>query len=95
MAKLPFSHSKLKQTVTVLVFVFFFSQQDSIKWIYNNTESAQEDLQKASQKPPRDGSGDVFECKVEGRSFSGSRSYVCEVIRLTSATGYLVKLHSI
>ncbi|MGH0159338.1 UNVERIFIED_CONTAM: hypothetical protein FKN15_064277 [Acipenser sinensis] len=41
------------------------TQQDSIKWVYNNIESAQEDLQKASLKPPRDGSGDVFECKVE------------------------------
>ncbi|KAG2458177.1 PREX2 protein, partial [Polypterus senegalus] len=41
------------------------TQQDSIKWVYNSIESAQEDLQKANLKPPGDDCGDVFECKVE------------------------------
>ncbi|XP_006131552.1 phosphatidylinositol 3,4,5-trisphosphate-dependent Rac exchanger 2 protein isoform X1 [Pelodiscus sinensis] len=40
-------------------------QQDSIQWVYNSTESAQEDLQKANSKPPGDEGGDAFDCKVE------------------------------
>uniref|UniRef100_A0A8C9T010 Phosphatidylinositol 3,4,5-trisphosphate-dependent Rac exchanger 2 protein n=1 Tax=Scleropages formosus TaxID=113540 RepID=A0A8C9T010_SCLFO len=41
------------------------AQQDSIKWVYNNSESAQEDRQKASQKASVEENGEVFECKVE------------------------------
>ncbi|KAG7488602.1 hypothetical protein MATL_G00035560 [Megalops atlanticus] len=41
------------------------TQQDSIKWVYNNSESAQEDHQKANQTPSAEENGDVFECKVE------------------------------
>ncbi|KAL7840811.1 hypothetical protein AOLI_G00261340 [Acnodon oligacanthus] len=41
------------------------TQQDSIKWVYNNNESAQEDHQKANQKPSSEENGEVFECKVE------------------------------
>ncbi|KAF5903572.1 phosphatidylinositol 3,4,5-trisphosphate-dependent Rac exchanger 2 protein, partial [Clarias magur] len=41
------------------------TQQDSIKWVYNSSESAQEDHQKASQKPGAEENGEVFECKVE------------------------------
>uniref|UniRef100_W5M9W3 Phosphatidylinositol 3,4,5-trisphosphate-dependent Rac exchanger 2 protein n=1 Tax=Lepisosteus oculatus TaxID=7918 RepID=W5M9W3_LEPOC len=41
------------------------SQQDSIKWVYNSRDSAQEDQQKAHLKPCAEDSGDVFECKVE------------------------------
>ncbi|KAK3515528.1 hypothetical protein QTP70_024230, partial [Hemibagrus guttatus] len=41
------------------------TQQDSIKWVYNNSESAQEDHQKAIQKPSAEENGEVFECKVE------------------------------
>uniref|UniRef100_A0A8C2BC35 Phosphatidylinositol 3,4,5-trisphosphate-dependent Rac exchanger 2 protein n=1 Tax=Cyprinus carpio TaxID=7962 RepID=A0A8C2BC35_CYPCA len=41
------------------------TQQDSIKWVYNNSESAQEDHQRANQKPTAGENGDVFECKVE------------------------------
>lgn len=41
-------------------------QQDSIKWVYNNSESAQEDHQRTNQKPAAGENGDVFECKVEG-----------------------------
>ncbi|MCJ8745772.1 hypothetical protein PDJAM_G00134330 [Pangasius djambal] len=41
------------------------SQQDSTKWVYNNSESALEDHQKASQKPSTEENGEVFECKVE------------------------------
>nr|XP_033789868.1 phosphatidylinositol 3,4,5-trisphosphate-dependent Rac exchanger 2 protein isoform X2 [Geotrypetes seraphini] len=41
-------------------------QQDSIQWIYNSIESAQEDLQKTTNsKPPGDDGGDAFDCKVE------------------------------
>ncbi|OXB56632.1 hypothetical protein ASZ78_016187 [Callipepla squamata] len=40
-------------------------QQDSIQWIYNSIESAQEDLQKTNAKPPGDDGGDAFDCKVE------------------------------
>ncbi|KFV70071.1 Phosphatidylinositol 3,4,5-trisphosphate-dependent Rac exchanger 2 protein, partial [Dryobates pubescens] len=40
-------------------------QQDSIQWVYNSIESAQEDLQKASSKPSGDDGGDAFDCKVE------------------------------
>uniref|UniRef100_A0A665W842 Phosphatidylinositol 3,4,5-trisphosphate-dependent Rac exchanger 2 protein n=1 Tax=Echeneis naucrates TaxID=173247 RepID=A0A665W842_ECHNA len=42
------------------------TQQDSIKWVYNNSESAQEDNQKTNQKPTTEENGDGFECKVEG-----------------------------
>uniref|UniRef100_A0A8C1V4K6 Phosphatidylinositol 3,4,5-trisphosphate-dependent Rac exchanger 2 protein n=1 Tax=Cyprinus carpio TaxID=7962 RepID=A0A8C1V4K6_CYPCA len=38
----------------------------SIKWVYNNSESAQEDHQRTNQKPAAGENGDVFECKVEG-----------------------------
>lgn len=41
-------------------------QQDSIQWVYNSIESAQEDLQKSNSKPPGDEVGDAFDCKVEG-----------------------------
>ncbi|KAI6074981.1 phosphatidylinositol 3,4,5-trisphosphate-dependent Rac exchanger 2 protein [Aix galericulata] len=40
-------------------------QQDSIQWIYNSIESAQEDLQKTNAKPSGDDGGDAFDCKVE------------------------------
>uniref|UniRef100_A0A672U802 Phosphatidylinositol 3,4,5-trisphosphate-dependent Rac exchanger 2 protein n=1 Tax=Strigops habroptila TaxID=2489341 RepID=A0A672U802_STRHB len=40
-------------------------QQDSIQWVYNSIESAQEDLQKANTKPSGDDGGDAFDCKVE------------------------------
>uniref|UniRef100_A0A672QUI4 Phosphatidylinositol-3,4,5-trisphosphate dependent Rac exchange factor 2 n=1 Tax=Sinocyclocheilus grahami TaxID=75366 RepID=A0A672QUI4_SINGR len=38
----------------------------SIKWVYNNSESAQEDHKRTNQKPAAGENGDVFECKVEG-----------------------------
>uniref|UniRef100_A0A3Q3A2E4 Phosphatidylinositol 3,4,5-trisphosphate-dependent Rac exchanger 2 protein n=1 Tax=Kryptolebias marmoratus TaxID=37003 RepID=A0A3Q3A2E4_KRYMA len=41
------------------------TQQDTIKWVYNNSESAQEENQKTNQKPPPEENGDGFECKVE------------------------------
>ncbi|KAG9283290.1 phosphatidylinositol 3,4,5-trisphosphate-dependent Rac exchanger 2 protein [Astyanax mexicanus] len=41
------------------------TQQDSIKWVYNNNESAQEEHQKANQKPSSEENGEVFDCKVE------------------------------
>lgn len=41
-------------------------QQDTIKWVYNNSESAQEDNQKSKQKPTPQENGDGFDCKVEG-----------------------------
>uniref|UniRef100_A0A8D3BTW5 Phosphatidylinositol-3,4,5-trisphosphate dependent Rac exchange factor 2 n=1 Tax=Scophthalmus maximus TaxID=52904 RepID=A0A8D3BTW5_SCOMX len=41
------------------------TQQDTIKWVYNNSESAQEDKQKTNQKPTAEENGDGFECKVE------------------------------
>ncbi|XP_066534041.1 phosphatidylinositol 3,4,5-trisphosphate-dependent Rac exchanger 2 protein [Hoplias malabaricus] len=41
------------------------TQQDSIKWVYNNSESAQEDHQKTNQKPSSEENGNVFDCKVE------------------------------
>nr|XP_020455651.1 phosphatidylinositol 3,4,5-trisphosphate-dependent Rac exchanger 2 protein [Monopterus albus] len=41
------------------------TQQDTIKWVYNNSESAQEDNQKTNQKPNPGENGDGFECKVE------------------------------
>ncbi|XP_057353998.1 phosphatidylinositol 3,4,5-trisphosphate-dependent Rac exchanger 2 protein isoform X3 [Manis pentadactyla] len=40
-------------------------KQDSIQWVYNSIESAQEDLQKSNSKPPGDEAGDAFDCKVE------------------------------
>nr|XP_027788667.1 phosphatidylinositol 3,4,5-trisphosphate-dependent Rac exchanger 2 protein [Marmota flaviventris] len=40
-------------------------KQDSIQWVYNSIESAQEDLQKSNSKPPGDEPGDAFDCKVE------------------------------
>ncbi|KAM9097064.1 phosphatidylinositol 3,4,5-trisphosphate-dependent Rac exchanger 2 protein isoform 2-T2 [Sarcophilus harrisii] len=40
-------------------------KQDSIQWVYNSIESAQEDLQKTNSKPPGDDGGDAFDCKVE------------------------------
>nr|XP_056710453.1 phosphatidylinositol 3,4,5-trisphosphate-dependent Rac exchanger 2 protein isoform X2 [Euleptes europaea] len=39
--------------------------QDSIQWVYNSIESAQEDLQKTNCKPLGDEGEDAFECKVE------------------------------
>ncbi|KAH0617654.1 hypothetical protein JD844_016114 [Phrynosoma platyrhinos] len=39
--------------------------QDSIQWVYNSIESAQEDLQKTNSKPLGDDGGDAFDCKVE------------------------------
>uniref|UniRef100_A0A7N4V0J3 Phosphatidylinositol-3,4,5-trisphosphate dependent Rac exchange factor 2 n=2 Tax=Sarcophilus harrisii TaxID=9305 RepID=A0A7N4V0J3_SARHA len=36
----------------------FLFQQDSIQWVYNSIESAQEDLQKTNSKPPGDDGGD-------------------------------------
>lgn len=42
-------------------------QQDTIKWVYNNNESAQEDNQKTNQKPTPQENGDSFDCKVEGK----------------------------
>ena len=41
-------------------------QQDTIKWVYNNSESAQEDNQKTNRNPAPQENGDGFECKVEG-----------------------------
>ncbi|KAM9690086.1 phosphatidylinositol 3,4,5-trisphosphate-dependent Rac exchanger 2 protein isoform 2-T2 [Dama dama] len=41
------------------------TKQDSIQWVYNSIESAQEDLQKSNSKPPGDEAGDSFDCKVE------------------------------
>uniref|UniRef100_A0A672ZX24 Phosphatidylinositol 3,4,5-trisphosphate-dependent Rac exchanger 2 protein n=1 Tax=Sphaeramia orbicularis TaxID=375764 RepID=A0A672ZX24_9TELE len=35
------------------------------QWVYNNSESAQEDNQKTNQKPTSEENGDGFECKVE------------------------------
>uniref|UniRef100_A0A8C8SIL1 Phosphatidylinositol 3,4,5-trisphosphate-dependent Rac exchanger 2 protein n=1 Tax=Pelusios castaneus TaxID=367368 RepID=A0A8C8SIL1_9SAUR len=49
-------------------------QQDSIQWVYNSIESAQDDLQKANCKPPGDEAGDAFDCKVEGAIFIFSMS---------------------
>lgn len=45
---------------------YYFLQQDTIKWIYNNSESALEENQKSNQKPTLDENGDGFEGKVEG-----------------------------
>ncbi|XP_037549901.1 phosphatidylinositol 3,4,5-trisphosphate-dependent Rac exchanger 2 protein [Nematolebias whitei] len=41
------------------------TQQDTIRWVYNNSESAQEENQKTKQKPTPEENGDGFECKVE------------------------------
>uniref|UniRef100_A0A8C2BDE5 Phosphatidylinositol 3,4,5-trisphosphate-dependent Rac exchanger 2 protein n=1 Tax=Cyprinus carpio TaxID=7962 RepID=A0A8C2BDE5_CYPCA len=63
------SHASVIAHVTAFClnrFCSFFLQQDSIKWVYNNSESAQEDHQRANQKPTAGENGDVFECKVEG-----------------------------
>uniref|UniRef100_A0A665W7B3 Phosphatidylinositol-3,4,5-trisphosphate-dependent Rac exchange factor 2 n=1 Tax=Echeneis naucrates TaxID=173247 RepID=A0A665W7B3_ECHNA len=48
------------------------TQQDSIKWVYNNSESAQEDNQKTNQKPTTEENGDV--------SFPFSFSKISEVM---------------
>lgn len=48
------------------ILYYFPMQQDTIKWVYNNSESAQEDNQKTNQKPTTEENGDGFECKVEG-----------------------------
>ncbi|KAG7225070.1 hypothetical protein INR49_014526 [Caranx melampygus] len=50
------------------------TQQDTIKWVYNNSESAQEDNQKTNQKPTTEENGDGFECKVE----AGIKCHVLE-----------------
>uniref|UniRef100_A0A8C4ZN03 Phosphatidylinositol-3,4,5-trisphosphate dependent Rac exchange factor 2 n=1 Tax=Gadus morhua TaxID=8049 RepID=A0A8C4ZN03_GADMO len=42
------------------------TQQDTIKWVYNNNESAQEDERKSNQKRSAEENEDGFECKVEG-----------------------------
>lgn len=42
-------------------------QQDSIQWVYNSIESAQEELQKTNSKPLGDEGEDALDCKVEGR----------------------------
>ncbi|CAI5779402.1 3,4,5-trisphosphate-dependent Rac exchanger 2 isoform X1 [Podarcis lilfordi] len=39
--------------------------QDSIQWVYNSIESAQEDLQRTNSKPLGEDGGDAFDCKVE------------------------------
>ncbi|XP_041923432.1 phosphatidylinositol 3,4,5-trisphosphate-dependent Rac exchanger 2 protein [Alosa sapidissima] len=41
------------------------TQQDSIKWVYHNSENGQEEQQRVSQKPVAEDNGDVFDCKVE------------------------------
>ncbi|XP_075906396.1 phosphatidylinositol 3,4,5-trisphosphate-dependent Rac exchanger 2 protein [Nelusetta ayraudi] len=41
------------------------TQEDTIKWVYNNSESAREDNQKIEQKTAAQENGDGFECKVE------------------------------
>uniref|UniRef100_A0A8D0NTY7 Phosphatidylinositol 3,4,5-trisphosphate-dependent Rac exchanger 2 protein n=1 Tax=Sus scrofa TaxID=9823 RepID=A0A8D0NTY7_PIG len=41
------------------------TKQDSIQWVYNSVESAQEDLQKSHSRPAGDEAGDAFDCKVE------------------------------
>lgn len=56
---------QLSQSFSLAVSVVVF-QQDSIQWVYNSIESAQEDLQKTSSKPSGDDGGDAFDCKVEG-----------------------------
>lgn len=54
-------------TQICLMFLLYFSpQQDTIKWVYNNSESAQEDKQKTNRKAALEENGDGFECKVEG-----------------------------
>ncbi|ELK02359.1 Phosphatidylinositol 3,4,5-trisphosphate-dependent Rac exchanger 2 protein [Pteropus alecto] len=41
-------------------------KQDSIQWVYNSIESAEEDLrQKSNSKSPGEEAGDAFDCKVE------------------------------
>ncbi|XP_011362929.1 phosphatidylinositol 3,4,5-trisphosphate-dependent Rac exchanger 2 protein [Pteropus vampyrus] len=41
-------------------------KQDSIQWVYNSIESAEEDLrQKSNSKCPGEEAGDAFDCKVE------------------------------
>uniref|UniRef100_A0A7N6A4Y7 Phosphatidylinositol 3,4,5-trisphosphate-dependent Rac exchanger 2 protein n=1 Tax=Anabas testudineus TaxID=64144 RepID=A0A7N6A4Y7_ANATE len=44
--------------------------QDTIKWVYNNSESAQEDNQKTNQKPTTEENGDGFECKISCTTLS-------------------------
>lgn len=42
------------------------TQQDTIKWVYNSSESAKEDQKNNNnQKAPAEENGDGFECKVE------------------------------
>ncbi|XP_057680467.1 phosphatidylinositol 3,4,5-trisphosphate-dependent Rac exchanger 2 protein [Corythoichthys intestinalis] len=41
------------------------SQQDTIKWVYNNSESAHEDDHRNDRKATPEENGDGFECKVE------------------------------
>ncbi|XP_077592217.1 phosphatidylinositol 3,4,5-trisphosphate-dependent Rac exchanger 2 protein [Stigmatopora nigra] len=41
------------------------SQQDTIKWVYNNSESAREDDRRDDHKATPEENGDGFECKVE------------------------------
>lgn len=56
-----------------LFWFFFLTQEDTIKWVYNNSESAREDNQKIEQKTAAQENGDGFECKVEG-GFKVARS---------------------
>ncbi|KAI5617161.1 phosphatidylinositol 3,4,5-trisphosphate-dependent Rac exchanger 2 protein, partial [Silurus asotus] len=56
------------------------TQQDSINWVYNNSESAQDDQQKASQKPSTEGNGELFECKVEGISRDTTYTHCLKVM---------------
>uniref|UniRef100_A0A665W895 Phosphatidylinositol 3,4,5-trisphosphate-dependent Rac exchanger 2 protein n=1 Tax=Echeneis naucrates TaxID=173247 RepID=A0A665W895_ECHNA len=51
---------------SVIAHVTACRKYHSIKWVYNNSESAQEDNQKTNQKPTTEENGDGFECKVEG-----------------------------
>lgn len=62
-------------------FICLFLQQDTIKWVYNSSESAQEDNQKAPQKPNSEENGDGFECKVEG-----DHTHTCTITNCTETT---------
>uniref|UniRef100_A0A8C5HQN3 Phosphatidylinositol 3,4,5-trisphosphate-dependent Rac exchanger 2 protein n=1 Tax=Gouania willdenowi TaxID=441366 RepID=A0A8C5HQN3_GOUWI len=41
------------------------ASQDTVRWVYNSNESAQEDNQKTIQNPTSSENGEGFECKVE------------------------------
>ncbi|XP_031440242.1 phosphatidylinositol 3,4,5-trisphosphate-dependent Rac exchanger 2 protein isoform X2 [Clupea harengus] len=59
------SHSSVIAHVTACRKYRRPTQQDSIKWVYHNSESGQEDPQRTNQKPATEENGDVFECRVE------------------------------